>query len=106
VTGKIACQTMLLIGKRAAPRLFRALVGASAVIPWKLAFVSAFVGTYSHVFLDGIMHTDVQPFAPFASSNPFHHLIDVGVLHLLCLLAGVVGIACLITVSRPPDSGE
>ena len=66
--------------------------------------MSASVGTYSHVFLDGIMHSDVQPFAPFTSSNPFYHSMDVGLLHIICIVAGVVGFACLITVSRPPES--
>ena len=104
VSGKFVCQVVLRIGERAAPQLFRALVGTSARIRWSAAFVSAFVGTYSHVLLDGIMHPDVQPFAPFTNSNPFYHLIDVGLLHMLCVLAAVVGFACLITVSRPPES--
>ena len=104
VTGKFVCEAMLLLGQRIAPEVFRALVGTFAGMQWKVAFVSAFAGTYSHVFLDGIMHADVRPFAPFTSANPFYHLIDVGLLHLLCVLAGVVGFACLITVSRPRES--
>src|SRR5204863_9469883 len=94
VTGKFVCETILLLGQRIAPELFRALVGASAGIRWRVAFVSALLGTYSHVSLDAIMHTDLRPFAPFTSTNPFYHLIDVGVLHMLCLLSGMAGFAC------------
>ena len=29
-----------------------------------MVFISAFIGTFSHVFLDSIMHSDVEPFFP------------------------------------------
>jgi len=41
-------------------------------ISWWVAFLSAFIGTYSHVVLDSIMHSDVEPFYPFNISN---HLV-------------------------------
>jgi membrane-bound metal-dependent hydrolase YbcI (DUF457 family) len=31
------------------------------------AAVGAFVGAYSHVAIDSIMHVDVRPFAPFSA---------------------------------------
>ena len=55
--------------------------------------MSAFIGTYSHVFLDSIMHRDLRPFAPWANSNGLLHIVSYGQLHLFCFLAGVVGIA-------------
>jgi membrane-bound metal-dependent hydrolase YbcI (DUF457 family) len=103
VAGKFVCQWALALGNWIAPSLSAALVGTSPVIPWRTVFLSAFIGTYSHVFLDSIMHSDVQPFAPLSATNPFFHLIDVGLMHILCLLAGLVGFAGLITVSRPGD---
>ena len=36
----------------------------------------AFFGAYSHVFLDSIMHSDMQPFAPFTEVN------HIAVFHL------------------------
>lgn len=51
----------------------------------------AFVGTYSHVFLDSIMHSDMQPLAPLSEANGLLHVISVEGLHLLCGLAGVLG---------------
>lgn len=30
-------------------------------ISWPVSFISAFIGTYSHVAIDSIMHADIQP---------------------------------------------
>ena len=55
------------------------------------AVAGAFVGTYSHVLLDSIMHSDMQPLAPLSEVNGLRHGISVGALHLLCVLCGVCG---------------
>lgn len=60
-------------------------------IPWIIVFMSAFIGSYSHVLLDSIMHWDVQPFYPVALSNPFLKLVSVETLHKFCLYTGLVG---------------
>ena len=60
-------------------------------IAWWVSFLSAFIGTFSHVFLDSIMHSDVQPFFPFTTSNSFLGLISVQALHKVCLYSGFVG---------------
>lgn len=60
-------------------------------IPWWVVFISAFIGSYSHVLLDSVMHTDVQPFYPLSISNPFLGLLSVSALHKLCLYSGLVG---------------
>ena len=57
--------------------------------------VGGFLGGASHPFLDGIMHSDIQPLRPFVSSNPFLGLVGLGTLHLLCLLAGAIGLLLL-----------
>jgi membrane-bound metal-dependent hydrolase YbcI (DUF457 family) len=62
-------------------------------ISWTVAMTSAFIGSYSHVVLDGIMHDDVQPFAPFAFDNPFLSFITVDTLHKFCFYSGLVGAA-------------
>ncbi|HET9325357.1 MAG TPA: metal-dependent hydrolase [Candidatus Eisenbacteria bacterium] len=48
-------------------------------------------GGLSHPLLDGMMHSDVRPFLPWSSSNPLLGMIDVEMLHQLCLLAGALG---------------
>ena len=60
-------------------------------ISWMVVFVSAFVGAFSHVFLDSIMHSDVRPFFPLTDSNIFLQLVSTGMLHIICLVTGIVG---------------
>lgn len=60
-------------------------------LSWWVSFLSAFIGCFSHVFLDSIMHADVQPFYPVALHNPFWRLISVEALHKFCVYSGLVG---------------
>lgn len=60
-------------------------------IPWWVCFLSAFIGSFSHVLLDSIMHSDVQPFYPFLLDNPLQGIISVLTLHKLCLYSGLIG---------------
>lgn len=63
----------------------------SMVIGWRVAFVSAFIGTFSHVLLDSIMHADVEPFFPFTTDNAIQGVISIEALHQLCLHSGIIG---------------
>jgi putative flippase GtrA len=103
ILGRFLCQLGLRLFQSIAPRTFETYVADSPIIAWRTAFLTAFIGTYSHVFLDSIMHPDIRPFSPFSSSNPLFQSIGLGPLHLLCLVLGIVGFACLLTVSRPRD---
>ena len=60
-------------------------------IAWWVAFLSAFIGTFSHVLLDSIMHADVEPFFPGTTNNAFLGLISVRVLHKVCFYSALVG---------------
>ena len=68
-------------------------------ILWRVSFLSAFIGSFSHVFLDSIMHIDVEPFYPIALNNPFHDIISIPALHKLCLYSGLVGAAIYYAIS-------
>ena len=59
------------------------------------AAVGAFVGAYSHVAIDSIMHVDVRPFAPFSPASPWLQVVTIETLHWLCVLAGLLGLAGL-----------
>ncbi len=72
-------------------KLLRVKRSGEITIAWWVAGVSAFIGTYSHVVLDSIMHGDVQPFYPFSVDNNLLNVISVGALHQLCLYSGLVG---------------
>lgn len=58
----------------------------------KVVVFSLFVGAWSHVLFDSIMHSDVRPFWPFSNKNAFNDLIDVGYLHMLCIVCASVGL--------------
>ena len=84
VSGKYLSETglkILSIGRKSSP----------INIAWLIAFVSAFIGTFSHVALDSIMHRDIVPFYPLSQSNSLLGLMTVGELHKFCSYAGFVG---------------
>lgn len=60
-------------------------------ISWKITFLSAFIGSFSHVWLDNIMHSDLRPFAPFSDDMSFYSWITIEQLHLFCILSGIAG---------------
>ena len=62
-------------------------------IRWWVVFLSAFIGTFSHVFLDSIMHADVQPFYPVFLDNTLWGIISVSSLHKICIYSGLIGAA-------------
>jgi hypothetical protein len=86
-----------LVGRPATGIALRLLTVRHAPLTWTVSFVSAFVGTFSHIGLDAVMHKDIAPLWPVASGNPLLGVISVGWLHLLCLVA-VLGV--LIIVGR------
>jgi hypothetical protein len=71
---------------------FKNLKVDSGKIAAPALLTAAFTGTYSHVFLDSIMHGDLRPFYPWTRSNGLLDIISYGQLHLFCVLAGAIGI--------------
>ena len=95
LTGSLVCRLALRVCQAWIPASLTRSTGGSSDISWGVACVSAFLGTFSHVFLDSIMHRDMQPLSPFASGNPMLHVISLPLLHLLCLALGLLGILVL-----------
>lgn len=60
-------------------------------IAWWVIFLSAFIGTFSHVFLDSFMHTDIQPYYPISLKNNFIGIFTVSQIHKFCLYSGLLG---------------
>jgi membrane-bound metal-dependent hydrolase YbcI (DUF457 family) len=48
------------------------------------------IGTYSHVLLDSLLYTEMNPFFPLLG-NPFVGLLTGGFVYSLCLVLGVIG---------------
>ena len=67
-------------------------------IAWWVAFCSAFIGTFSHVFLDSIMHSDLEPLYPLSPANSMLGFIRPGTLHELCVYSGLLGAALYFSV--------
>ena len=91
VTGKYLSQWVLVVLSNGAKRGIN--------IRWWVVFLSAFIGAYSHVVLDSIMHTDIEPFSPFTQSNALLGLVSVAALHKLCVYSGLVGAVMYFAVS-------
>ena len=73
-------------------------------IRWWVAFLSAFLGSYSHVLIDGVMHGDMHPFWPFNESNPMLGWVAVDTLHRMCLYSGADRCGPVLCHQLAPDS--
>ncbi|KLV05403.1 hypothetical protein ABT56_11855 [Photobacterium aquae] len=62
-----------------------------APISWKIAFITAFIGTFSHVLIDSVMHVDVNLLYPFGTLNFLHGVVSISQLHQICIVSGVIG---------------
>ncbi len=60
-------------------------------ITWWVAFGSSFIGTYTHVALDSIMHSDVEPLYPLSQENSMLGVISISELHQLCVYSALLG---------------
>lgn len=78
------------------------LAGLRTFLPigWGVATVSAFIGCWSHVLLDSIMHHDVEPLWPFSSTNVLVALLSVENLHWLCIGSGLAGAWLYLALER------
>jgi len=56
-----------------------------------LGVPGAFVGTISHLGLDGLMHADMRPFAPFSDANPLLGLVAHDAVYSAMVVMGLVG---------------
>lgn len=67
-------------------------------IAWWVAFLSAFIGGFSHVVIDSVMHSDMSPFFPWFSDNKLLGIVSVYALHQFCLYSGLLGAIVYFTV--------
>jgi hypothetical protein len=66
---------------------------------WSAA-TGAFIGSFSHVFLDSLMHPDLVPMRPFSSANPLYGQIGLVALHVICVIAGALAVYLYAVRSR------
>ena len=65
--------------------------GEIITISWSVSILSALIGTLSHVLIDSMMHSDLQPFFPFTHHNALLGIVSIDVLHKICIYSGVIG---------------
>jgi membrane-bound metal-dependent hydrolase YbcI (DUF457 family) len=65
------------------------------VISFWSALSGAFIGTYSHVFIDSIAHEDVRPFLPFSAANSLYCAGSEFAIHVTCVVLGILGAVVL-----------
>ncbi|RDH82714.1 MAG: hypothetical protein DIZ80_10570 [endosymbiont of Galathealinum brachiosum] len=68
------------------------------IIVWWISFISAFIGTYSHVLLDSLMHADLQPYYPFSNVNHLLGLLNNEQIYLLCIITAITGVIIYFTI--------
>jgi hypothetical protein len=82
-----------LVGRPISAWVLRRLAIPHYPFTWTASFLGAYVGTFSHIVLDALMHPDMRPWWPLSNGNGLLGAIDVGWLHAGCALAAVLGAA-------------
>jgi len=65
--------------------------GWQSLRAWPVA-VGAWLGTYSHIVLDGLNHWDMRPFWPFSDANPMLGGMSRPSVEALCLALALAGL--------------
>lgn len=60
-------------------------------ISLRMAIISAYIGSFSHISLDAFMHVDMFPLLPFSLQQPLLHLIPYPQLEAFCIIMLMVG---------------
>jgi hypothetical protein len=91
VVGRPLCGFCLAVFQRSFRLTISGLSEAMRLINPIAALSASIIGSYSHVALDSIMHSDIRPLAPFADDNILLNSITVLELHLYCVFTAIVG---------------
>ena len=95
--GKFLCEiglkvlNYIFLNKKYLPFLkwFRQEVKITEISAWS----GAFIGAYSHIFLDSFVNLDMKPYFPFSDQNHLLGLISLKNTYILCIglfLAGII----------------
>lgn len=95
LAGRPACEWALRLWNSRLDTAQARWLGVPANISRGAAWSGAFVGAYSHVAIDSIMHADMTPLAPFAADNPLFGWLSGGEVEALCVALGALALAAL-----------
>jgi membrane-bound metal-dependent hydrolase YbcI (DUF457 family) len=80
-----------IIGKPIGTFVLRALRIPRFDLTWSASFIGACVSALSHVLLDALMHSDMNPWWPLSSGNGLLGIVTLDSLHRACAISGIVG---------------
>lgn len=96
-----------LFGRPSSQFVLKKLTDKNWKITWKVAIFSAFIGSFSHVLLDALMHQDMYPFFPLSMQNPLLDLIEYRTIFWGCILSIVIGaIISIIKLMKSKNESE
>lgn len=96
--GKAFCELLLRLWNKIAQLKYLRWLLLNPMISWASATSGAFIGTFSHVLLDSLIHSDMHPFSPFSTANNLLYILPTGWIYLLCSCLGVIGLMVIIVV--------
>ncbi len=59
---------------------------------WVASFTGAFAGAYSHILLDSLFHSDIEPLQPWSATNQLRNLVNPHGIDTLCIVLGISGL--------------
>jgi len=65
-------------------------------ITWRMAVVGALLGVSTHLFFDGMMHSDFNPLAPWSPWVGLQGVLTGGQIYQVCLLLGGLGVVVIL----------
>lgn len=95
VVGRPVCQWGLRVWNSRLDERQAARFSARPQISWQAAGVAAWIGAYSHVFLDSMMHADLRPLSPWLAENRWLGIVSINQLHWVCVVTGLLGLVFL-----------
>jgi hypothetical protein len=94
--GRPVCQIFLDRWRDDPASPFMSWLRGPPKISWTAAISGAFLGAYTHVVLDSIMHVDMMPFSPLSTANALHHIVSLDALHIFCVATAVLGVMVMV----------
>lgn len=96
IAGALAIGTVAgLVGRPISHFVLEQLKIPHDAFTWRSSFLAGYLGTFSHVVLDAIMHGDMRPWWPILNANGLLSSMTITWLHILCLVSGVLGAGCV-----------
>jgi Domain of unknown function (DUF4184) len=99
ILGRPVCQFLLDRWQPKPSWRWLAELGGDWRITQRAAYIAAFAGTYSHVLLDSLMHSDMRPWLPISDSNVLLYRVPFETVYVGCAWAGLIGAALALALS-------